>query len=213
MKSANSIEDIVRRLISTICIAAIALAGCGSDSGELIGFVPTAKSVASVVGTEATENGATQPFSFVPNAGEVLVVYFGYTNCPDLCPTTMSAVRAAKKKLGDDAARVDLAMVTVDAERDTGSILTKYLSSFSDRYHAIVPVDATELEKQKSAFQVSSSVNKTADGKVEVTHSGTAYVVGPTGEVLVEWPFGLQADSMEHDLRIILNELREEKTK
>lgn len=123
----------------------------------------------------------------------------------------MTAVRAAKKKIGEElAARVDLAMVTVDGARDTGAILTKYLSSFADRNHAIVPADEKELTALKSAFQVSSSVTTNAEGKVEVTHSGTAYVVGPTGDVLVEWPFGLQADDMAKDLRIILNGLSEE---
>jgi len=166
-----------------------------------------------MVGTEAQTDGSTKEFSFVPKSGDVLVVYFGYTQCPDLCPTTMPAVRAAKKKIGPElAARVDLAMVTVDGARDTGAILPKYLSSFSERYHAITPATDKELSTLKSAFQVSSSVTTNAQGKVEVTHSGTAYVVGPTGDVLVEWPFGLQADDMAHDLRLLLKELNAETT-
>lgn len=203
----------MRRVLSAVSALAIGLAACGSSTPELIGFIPTNKSVAAVVGTEAQSDGSTNKFSFVPKAGEVLVVYFGYTQCPDLCPTTMTAVRAAKKKIGPElAARVDLAMVTVDGARDTGAILTKYLSSFAERYHAITPATDKELNDLKSAFQVSSSVTTNAQGKVEVTHSGTAYVVGPTGEVLVEWPFGLQADDMADDLRLILNELSAEKT-
>lgn len=203
----------MRRLVSTICALTLMLSACSSSAGELIGFVPTNKSVSSIRGTEATPAGSTQPFSFVPEGGDVLVVYFGYTQCPDLCPTTMTAVRAAKKKIGEElAARVDLAMVTVDTARDTGKILTKYLSSFAERNHAIIPADETELTELKSAFQVSSSVKTNAEGKIEVTHSGTAYVVGPSGEVLVEWPFGLQADDMAHDLRIILQSMSEEET-
>lgn len=203
----------MRRIIFTLCALSfgLSLTACSSSTDELIGFVPTNKSVASVKATEATQAGGTQAFSFVPKTGEVLVVYFGYTQCPDLCPTTMTAVRAAKKKIGAElAARVDLAMVTVDRERDTGAILTKYLSSFAERNHALIPRDDKELNDLKTAFQVSSSVTTNADGKVEVTHSGTAYVVGPTGDVLVEWPFGLQAEDMAHDLRIILNGLSEE---
>ena len=212
MSLEKGIEVGVRRVLSVICASVIGLAACGAASSELIGFVPTNKSVSAVTGTEALPDGSTKPFSFVPKAGEVLVVYFGYTQCPDLCPTTMTAVRAAKKKIGPDlAARVDLAMVTVDGARDTGAILTKYLSSFAERNHAITPADEKELTALKSAFQVSSSVTTNADGKVEVTHSGTAYVVGPTGDVLVEWPFGLQAEDMAHDLRLVLNELDAEK--
>lgn len=212
MNSERKREVVVRRILSAICALSVGLVACGSSTSELIGFVPTNKSVSAAVGTEARPDGSTKEFSFVPQAGEVLVVYFGYTQCPDLCPTTMTAVRAAKKKIGPElAARVDLAMVTVDGARDTGAILTRYLSSFAERNHAITPVDEKELETLKSAFQVSSSVTTNAQGKVEVTHSGTAYVVGPTGDVLVEWPFGLQADDMAHDLRLILTELNAEK--
>lgn len=203
----------MRRVLLAIAAVAVGLAGCSSSSADLIGFVPTNKAVSALVGTEARPDGSTKEFSFVPQAGEVLVVYFGYTQCPDLCPTTMTAVRAAKKKIGPElAARVDLAMVTVDGARDTGAILTRYLSSFAERNHAITPADEKELEALKSAFQVSSSVTTNAQGKVEVTHSGTAYVVGPTGDVLVEWPFGLQADDMAHDLRLLLKEINAEKT-
>lgn len=213
MKAEREIEVVVRRVLSAISALAIGLAACGSSTSELIGFIPTNKSVAAVSGTEALPDGSTKPFSFKAQAGEVLVVYFGYTQCPDLCPTTMTAVRAAKKKIGPElAARVDLAMVTVDGARDTGAILTKYLSSFAERNHAITPADEKELEALKSAFQVSSSVTTNAEGKVEVTHSGTAYVVGPTGDVLVEWPFGLQAEDMAHDLRLVLKELDAETT-
>ena len=84
------------------------------------------------------------------------------------------------------------------------------MSSFAERNHALIPRDDKELNDLKTAFQVSSSVTTNAEGKVEVTHSGTAYVVGQTGDVLVEWPFGLQAEDMAHDLRIILNRLGEE---
>ena len=203
----------MRRVLLAIAAVAVGLAGCSSSNADLIGFVPTNKAVSALVGTEARPDGSTKEFSFVPQAGEVLVVYFGYTQCPDLCPTTMTAVRAAKKKIGPElAARVDLAMVTVDGARDTGAILTRYLSSFAERNHAITPADEKELEALKSAFQVSSSVTTNAQGKVEVTHSGTAYVVGPTGDVLVEWPFGLQADDMAHDLRLLLKEINAEKT-
>ena len=205
-------EVLMRRLGISIGLIATVLMGCGGSKGSLIGYVPVSKSVASVTATEVTSTG-NKPFSFVPAARNVLVVYFGYTNCPDLCPTTMSAVRSAKKMIGNLASQVDLAMVTVDAQRDTGAVLNKYLSSFSDRYHALVPADEQELTVLKEAFQASSSITTNTLGNVEVSHSGTAYVVGPTGDVVVEWPFGLQADSMAKDLRSILEELNSDKGK
>lgn len=199
----------MRRFGVSIGLAMMLVAACGSSVPTLIGYVPTGKSVASATATEATSKGTTT-FSFVPSAGNVLIVYFGYTNCPDLCPTTMSAVRSAKKMIGTLANKVDLAMVTVDSQRDTGTVLTKYLSSFSTRYHALVPANERELNALKAVFQASSSVTTNMSGNIEVSHSGTTYVVAPSGDVVVEWPFGLQADAMANDLRITINGLNEE---
>jgi protein SCO1/2 len=155
--------------------------------------------------TEWTPDGA-RGFGFVARPGEVLVVYFGYTNCPDMCPTTMVAVKNAKNRIGPGlAGRVDLAMVTVDPARDKGENLSRYLGSFADRNHALVPADDNELETAKAAFQVTSSVTEKNDGTAEVSHSASAYVVDDTGTVVVEWPFGLDAESMANDLGILLS--------
>ena len=197
----------MRRLKIAIVAMATLLTSCGADESGLIGYVPSFdKNVSNVVVGEVSDL-TTKPFAFKAATNEVLVVYFGYTNCPDLCPTTLYAVKSAKKKIGDDlAARVDLAMVTVDPERDTSEKLPKYLASFSDRFHAIVPATDSELRKAEDAFQVTSSVTKKSDGTVEVAHSATAYVVDDTGRVVVEWPFGLDADAMANDLRFVLSD-------
>lgn len=198
----------MRKLITLSVVLALALPACGgsADGSTLIGYVPpSTKHVGNIAVAEWKESG-TEPFHFHAAGGDVLVVYFGYTNCPDMCPTTMVAVRNAKKRIGDDlAGHVDLAMVTVDPERDLGSNLSKYLGSFAARNHALVPASNEELETAKDAFQVTSSVTKDASGKVEVTHSASAYVVNPAGDVVVEWPFGMDAKSMAHDLEILLS--------
>ena len=197
----------MRTKVMTTALLALALSACGGNGSDasLVGYVPpSTKHVGNVSVTEWKETG-TSDFHFHAAAGEVLVVYFGYTNCPDLCPTTMVAVRNAKNRIGADlAGRVDLAMVTVDPDRDIGPNLSKYIKSYAERTHALVPATEQELETAKDAFQVSSSVTKTADGKVEVTHSGNAYVVNAAGDVVVEWPFGMDAKSMAHDLEKLL---------
>lgn len=149
---------------------------------------------------------AGEPFEFVAQPGELLVVYFGYTNCPDLCPTTMTAVRQAKRRLDPtDAAKVDLAMATVDPERDTPEILSSYLSSFSDRYHALRTTDPDELLAAQDAFLASSTVTKQPDGTVEVSHTASAYVVDDRGVVVVEWPFGVTPELMANDMQYLFD--------
>lgn len=197
----------VHRATAAWALLALVLGACGGGTAEssFIGYVPpSTKHVGNVSVTEWKGSG-TSDFHFHAAAGEVLVVYFGYTNCPDMCPTTMVAVRNAKNRIGAELAkRVDLAMVTVDPERDPGANLDKYLASFAGRHHALVPTDDTELQAAKDAFQVTSHVTKDASGKVEVTHSASAYVVNPAGDVVVEWPFGMDSKSMAHDLEKLL---------
>ena len=188
----------------TLLFGAVILQSCGGNEKVLVGYEPPSeKQVSSVTATEITA-GSQRQFQFVAPSDEVLIVYFGYTNCPDLCPTTLAAVRSAKREIGDLADRVKLAMVTVDPERDTKDVLPAYLSSFSDQYHALIPATENELTSIKDVFQASSSVTKNPDGSVEVGHSATTYVVNDQGIVVVEWPYGLTADDMANDLQLLL---------
>ena len=190
--------------IAAICVLITSLTSCGSDNAHtLLGYVPP--SPMSSAGISVTEAPEGNPFELKAKPHEVLIVYFGYTHCPDVCPTTMVAIKNAKKKIGALADRVDLAMITVDPERDTADILPKYLTSFSSRFHALIPASDAELRTAENAFGATSSVTK-VDGKVEVVHGGTAYIVDDHGTVIVQWPFGLDATSMSKDLTVLLNE-------
>lgn len=188
-----------------LLVASVVLASCGtsnSNNQELFGYVPsTTKDVSKAFITDAETD---TPFNFVAAPNEILIAYFGYTHCPDLCPTTLVTIRNAKKKMGELAQRVDLAMATVDPARDTKDVLPRYLASLSDRYHALIPSSDEELRKAEEFFQTTSSVTITGD-KVEVVHSGTAYVIDDQGVVVAEWPFGIDANSMAHDLTVLLN--------
>ena len=162
--------------------------------------------------TDVTDSGAypaeADTFELVARPESLLVVYFGFTNCPDICPTSLAELRAALQRLGDDAERVDLAMITVDPERDTAEVLNGYVGSFVDRYHVLRPSSPEELETVENAFLASSSVTKTADGRVEVSHTATTYVVDENGVVQVELPFGHGVDNLVNDLQVLLDEAR-----
>jgi protein SCO1/2 len=155
---------------------------------------------------DVTVGGSGGEFAMRARPGELLVGYFGFTSCPDVCPTTLFALKTAEAQLGDAAEKVGLAMVTVDPGRDTPEKLTSYLGNFADRSHALRPADEAQLEAAEEVFGASSSVTTTEDGTIEVSHTGTAYVIDDQGTVLVEWPFGVSADDMASDLRILLDQ-------
>lgn len=187
----------------------VQLTACSGDEATMRGIVRDQPlEVGSIAVTDVTADGLysdhESSFSFRAQPGHLLVVYFGYTNCPDLCPTTLALVRAATKELGDDGRRIDLAMVTVDPMRDTADVMNGYLASFTDAYHALVPASDSELRSAEDAFLASSTIVTNASGEIEVGHSATAYVVDADGLVRVEWPFGVDKDVMINDLEILL---------
>lgn len=193
---------------------------CGSDEGQSTDTTATADSndlvgvtredpidVSAVTLPEERPGEDPVPFTMRAADGELLLVYFGYTSCPDVCPTTLSDVKGALAELGPDADAVTLAMTTVDPQRDTAEVLDGYLDHFLDRYHVLRTTDPDELAAAEEVFGASSSVTTNDDGVIEVSHTGTLYAVDDQGTLLVEWPFGTPRDALVADLRILLDDL------
>lgn len=200
----------MRKQFLSLAVAA-ALLGCASDSGTDAPLIGMQRNDPLVVGDQSMprvdEAGVESQFEFKAADGKLLVVYFGFTNCPDLCPTTLADLRSAFRRITGSAEKVDVAMVTVDPERDTPDRLVPYLSSFVDDPVALRTTDTNLLERVEAAFLASSSIEIEATGKVNVSHTAATYVVDAEGTVIVEWPFGIGADGMENDLRILLEDL------
>lgn len=195
---------------AVVGVGLLALGACGSEGAEgLRGAVRTpALEVGAVTLPEASADGA--PMTMRASEGELLLVYFGYTNCPDVCPTTMSDIRVALDDLPDELAdRVSVAMVTVDPERDSAEVLTGYLDHFFDHSHALRTDDPDELGTAAEAFGVQWEVEAHDPGEsYAVGHTALTYVVDDTGVVAVEWPFGFESESMTADMKTLLEEER-----
>lgn len=188
------------------------LAACG-DAGE----TATEPTLGGAVRIPALEVGATTlpdvssggaPMAMRAPDGELLLVYFGYTSCPDVCPTTMSDLRIAIEALPPaQAERVAVAMVTVDPERDTDEMLARYLSSFFDRSHALRTDDPEALAAAAEAFTVQWQIEEHEPGEpYAVAHTATTFVVDDSGTVAVEWPFGFESEDMTADLTTLLEQ-------
>ena len=134
--------------------------------------------------------------------GGYRLVYFGFTSCPDVCPTTLSDLKRGIKTLpADQQGKVDVAMMTIDPDRDSPDRIAEYVATFFPKNGtALRASDPTELSAAAGAFGVSYSVKPGADGTPEVSHSGDLYVVDDRGKVVLQWPFGTDAESMGSDL-------------
>ena len=172
----------------------------GVDGRVLAGIVrDPAPSVDGTTLPSLTNEGTDVEFRGEP--GGLKAVYFGYTNCPDVCPTTMSDWTVALRRLPEEiASRVDTVMVTVDPERDN-DLLTGYVQSFVADAEAAGTLDADRLAAAAEPFGVSYDVTTNADGEIEVSHSGFLYLVGDDGKLLVTWPFGTSSEDMAADVQ------------
>ena len=195
----------MRRASAFLCTVVLALTACGSEDATLTGFErDPAPEVGGFTLPDLSNGGDEFPITADP--GELLVVYFGYTNCPDFCPTTLSDVKLARNRLdADDADRVELAMVSVDPERDL-PILPEYVAGFVEDGHALGTDDAGALAAVAAPFGVTYAVtDDPATGEPLVTHSTWLYAVDDTGTLALTWQFGTTIDQLATDLEILLD--------
>ena len=204
--------------------AAFALVGCGSDSdasnvsdasatstdaADVTGDVTGERELAGIVRDPAPVVDATAVPSLTDPGTDVVfraepdgfqAVYFGYTNCPDVCPTTMADWAVTLRRVPEDLAmRVDTVMVTVDPDRDN-ELLPGYVESFVTDAQAAGTTDADLLAAAAAPFGVSYDVTTNDEGDTEVSHSGFLYLVDDQGRLVVTWPFGTSSTEMAADV-------------
>ena len=203
-------------------VGALFATACSTDDGDTADAATVADEAEQVVGIfrdpplqvgaeslpAVTDPAQTVDFDLQAPEGEVLLLYFGYTFCPDVCPTTLADIKSSLGELGPDADRVTVAMATVDPERDTDEVLREYIEFFAgDNGRALRTADFEELHEVEAAFLTESELVPIDDSsEYEVVHAGAVYVIDDTGSVLVEWPFGMSRDSMLEGLREALSQ-------
>lgn len=143
--------------------------------------------------------------NFVADPNELLLVYFGFTSCPDICPTTMSETRLAFNKLKDDADRLTVSFVSVDPDRDTGEITESYVRSFFSDGIGMRSDSAEQLAAAAEVFGARYRIDK--EPQYDVDHSGDLYVVDDQGDIILTWTFGVPASNIASDLTTLLDQI------
>jgi protein SCO1/2 len=211
-----------RSLLAGLAVGAAVLAGCSSDGDsdastsaisspadssettvagerELAGIVRDPAPVVDATPVPSLTNPGTDVV-FRAEPGGFEAVYFGYTNCPDVCPTTMADWAVTLRRLPDElAAQMSTVMVTVDPDRDN-ELLPGYIQSFVADAEAAGTTDADLLAAAAEPFGVSYAVTTADDGDIEVSHSGFLYLVDDQGRLVVTWPFGTSSAEMAADI-------------
>jgi protein SCO1/2 len=199
----------VRRLRSAVplwaaaCIAVLALGGCDHGGPQFkstdITGAPYGKSLA-LTGHDG------RPRTLADFRGKVVVLFFGYTQCPDVCPTTLAELARVMKSLGTDAGQVQVLFVTVDPERDTPDILAHYVPAFDPRFLGLYG-NLEETRAVAKEFKVFFEKRPgSTPGSYTVDHSAQVYVLDKKGRLRLFVREQRIATDLPHDLRLLLQE-------
>lgn len=212
------------RTLTTMFVAATMLlvAGCGGSAGdaksadadpavttaattegEFSGYVRNPPADVSEVSLSTTEGDVVD---MVAPEGGLLIVFFGYATCPDVCPLTLGVLRSAienQPEAVDD--RVDVAVITVDPSRDTDELLAGYVHGYDESWLALRTADMAELRAAADEFGASFTSRENMEGKREIAHSAELYVIDDTGTVILAWPYGVKPETITADLGRLLD--------
>lgn len=128
-------------------------------------------------------------------AGRYTLIYFGYTNCPDVCPTTLSVIADAMEKLQGDAEKVVPIFITVDPARDTPDVLKNYMSAFGSNFLGLTGKQA-EIDLVAREFHVYVKAHKPVNGVYAVDHSNVIYLMGPDGNFVANFDETIGPDKL-----------------
>jgi protein SCO1/2 len=183
--------------------AATALAGCQPAK-------PTFKAI-DITGADyargfALPDASGQARTLADFKGKVVVVFFGYTQCPDVCPTTMAELAEVKRALGPDGERVQGVFVTIDPERDTPELLKAYVAGFGPDFVALrgSPEQLKALAKDFKVFY--AKVPGKAEGSYTMDHTAGSYVFDTQGRVRLFTRYGTGAKALADDLKLLLSD-------
>ncbi|MBY0468025.1 MAG: SCO family protein [Burkholderiaceae bacterium] len=188
-------------------VAPVLLAGCDAPSSGGGGATPfkgidiTGADYARALSL-TDQNG--QPRTLADFKGKVTVVFFGFTQCPDVCPTTMAELAQVKASLGKDGDRIQGVFITVDPERDTAAVLRTYMGGFDPSFVALrgSPEEIAATAKEFKVFY--AKVPGKTEGAYSVDHTAGSYVFDTQGKVRLFVRYGGGAEALAADLKALL---------
>ena len=137
--------------------------------------------------------------------GKVVVMFFGYTQCPDICPTTLTEMQQVMALMGPQSDKVQVLFVTVDPERDTAEILKQYVPAFDPRFLGLRPANEAALEKVTKDFKIYyKKVPGTKPGAYTMDHTAGSYAFDPEGRLRLYIKHAQGPETLAHDLKELL---------
>ena len=186
--------------------AAALLAGCDKLSG--LGSKPSFKAV-DITGADygsklALPDQHGQLRTLADFKGKLVVVFFGFTQCPDVCPTTMAELAQVKKAMGADGDRVQGVFITIDPERDTPELLKAYMGSFDPSFIGLRGTLEQTAATAKDFKVFYAKVPGKSEGSYTMDHTAGSYIFDTTGKLRLFTRYGSGAEALAADLKTLL---------
>lgn len=193
-----------RALVVLLAATATLVAGCSDSKPSFVSVDITGADYARDFRLSDADGRERSMKDF---AGKVVVVFFGYTQCPDVCPTTMNELAEIRKLLGKDGDRLQGVFVTVDPQRDTPEVLKAYLGNFDPSFVALRPSSAEQLAALAKDFKI---YYKRVDGRTDTSytmdHSAGSYVYDTKGQLRLFTRYGMGIKPLAGDIQYLLQQ-------
>ncbi len=193
---------ICRSSVAWVIAAALLVTACGR--GDKPAFKGTDVTGASYAKTFQLADHLGKVRSLEEFRGKVVAVFFGFTRCPDVCPTTLAQTKLALTKLGEDASRVQVIFVTVDPERDTQDVLAAYVTGFDPGFIGLrgSPTETAAVAREFKVFYQKSA--GTSPENYSIDHTAATYVFDPQGRLRLFLRHNAAVDDLAADLKLLL---------
>jgi len=198
-----------KRLFLTLSLTlamSLGLAGCDQLNPTKPAFKGVDLTGAEYAKALSISDQDGKPRTLAEFKGKVVVVFFGYTQCPDVCPTTMAELAEVKRSLGADGDKVQGVFVTVDPERDTAALLKAYLASFDPSFVALRGSEEQTKAAAKEFKVFYAKVPGKTEGSYTMDHTAASFIFDKQGRVRVFTRYGSGAQSLAEDIKLLLNE-------
>jgi protein SCO1 len=182
-------------------LLAASIAGCSADKPAFKATDVTGASYAQQL--ELTDHTG-KPRTLVDFRGSVTAIFFGFTHCPDICPTTLAQMKAVLAELGSDAKRVQVLFVTVDPERDTAEVLRQYVTAFDPSFIGLTG-SVDDIKRVAKEFKVFfQKTAGTTAGNYSVDHTAAFYIFDPAGRIRLFARHNTPAADLAADIKLLL---------
>lgn len=195
----------ITTLFATLCIA-LALGGCQQQApGSGLAFKNTDLTGLAYAQGFSLNDHTGKPVTLESYKGKTVVIFFGYTQCPDVCPTTMAEMAGVMKELGPQADQVQVLFITLDPARDTKELLAQYAPTFDPRFIGLYGTPEQTAAVAKEFKVIYNKVEGKTPDSYTIDHTAGSYVFDKNGKIRLFLRHGQGPAPIAHDLKLLLS--------